>query len=68
MDPRIQVKLARFEPTTLTTPPSTTPDIDATCVTETSDLAHKDLCESYKMTRSNHIYLGAGPNIYESGI
>ena len=29
--------LARFEPTTSTTPPSTTPDIDATnCATETS--------------------------------
>ena len=29
--------LARFEPTTMTTPPSTTPDIDATnCATETS--------------------------------
>ena len=29
--------LARFEPTTMTTPPSTTPDIDATyCTTETS--------------------------------
>ena len=29
--------LARFEPTTKTTPPSTTPDIDATnCATETS--------------------------------
>ena len=29
--------LARFEPTTSTTPPSTTPDIDATnCATESS--------------------------------
>ena len=29
--------LARFEPTIMTTPPSTTPDIDATnCATETS--------------------------------
>ena len=29
--------LTRFEPTTMTTPPSTTPDVDATdCATETS--------------------------------
>ena len=29
--------LARFEPTTMTTPPNTTPDVDATnCATETS--------------------------------
>ena len=29
--------LSRFEPTTMTTPPSTTPDVDATiCATETS--------------------------------
>ena len=29
--------LARFEPMTMTTPPSTTPDVDATkCATETS--------------------------------
>ena len=31
--------LARFEPTTMTTPPSTTPDIDATnCATENSHI------------------------------
>ena len=33
--------LARFEPTTSTTPPSTTPDIDAiNCATETSTKKH----------------------------
>ena len=41
--------LARFEPTTSTTPPSTTPDIDATnCATETSP--KKDVQEALILT------------------
>ena len=41
--------LARLEPTTMTTPPSTTPDIDATnCSTETSPI--NDIQEALILT------------------
>ena len=52
--------LARFEPTTSTTPPSTTPDIDATnCVTGTSP--KKDVQEALILTTPDavHIYMCA---------
>ena len=49
--------LARFEPTTSTTPPSTTPDIDATnCATETSP--KKDVQEALILTTPDiYIYI-----------
>ena len=48
--------LARFEPTTSTTPPSTTPDIDATnCATETSP--KKDVQEALILTTSDAVHV-----------
>ena len=48
--------LARFEPTTSTTPPSTTPDIDATnCATETSPI--KDVQEALILTTSDAVHV-----------
>ena len=48
--------LARFEPTTMTTPPSTSPDIDATnCVTETSLL--KDVQEALILTTTDAVHV-----------
>ena len=48
--------LARFEPTTSTTPPSTTPDIDATnCATETSP--KKDVQEALILTTSDALHV-----------
>ena len=46
--------LARFEPTTSATPPSTTPDTDATnCATETSP--KKDVQEALILTDAVHV-------------
>ena len=46
--------LARFEPTTMTTPPSTIPDIDATnCATETSP--KKDVQEALILTTTDAV-------------
>ena len=48
--------LARFEPTTSTTPPSTTPDIDATnCATETSPI--KDVQEALILTTPDAVHV-----------
>ena len=48
--------LARFEPTTSTTPPSTTPDIDATnCATETSP--KKDVQEALILTTPDAVHV-----------
>ena len=48
--------LARFEPTTSTTPPSTTPDIDATnCATETSP--QKDVQEALILTTPDAVHV-----------
>ena len=48
--------LARFEPTTMTTPPSTTPDIDATnCATETSP--KKDVQESLILMTTDAVHI-----------
>ena len=48
--------LARLEPTTMTTPPSTTPDIDVTnCATETS--RKKDVQEALILTTTDIRYL-----------
>ena len=48
--------LARFEPTTSTTPPSPTPDIDATnCATETSP--KKDVQVALILTTTNAIHV-----------
>ena len=48
--------LARFEPTTSTTPPSTTPDIDATnCATETSP--KKDVQEALLLTTPDAVHV-----------
>ena len=48
--------LARFEPTTMTTPPSTTPDIDASnCTTETS--AKKDVQKALILTRTDAVHV-----------
>ena len=48
--------LARFEPTTSTTPPNTTPDIDATnCATETSP--EKDVQEALILTTSDAVHV-----------
>ena len=48
--------LARFEPTTMTTPPSTTPDIDATnCATETSP--KKDVQEALILMTTNAVHV-----------
>ena len=48
--------LARFEPTTSTTPPSTTPDIDATnCATESSP--KKDVQEALILTTPDAVHV-----------
>ena len=48
--------LARFEPTTSTTPPSTTPDIDATnCATETSP--KKNVQEALILTTPDAVHV-----------
>ena len=48
--------LARFEPTTSTTPPSTTPDIDATnCATET--FPKKDVQEALILTTPDAVHV-----------
>ena len=48
--------LGRFEPTTLTTPPSNTPDIDATnCATETSP--KKDVQKALILTKTNAVHV-----------
>ena len=48
--------LARFEPTTLATPPSTTPDTDATnCATETSP--KKDVQEALILTATDAVHV-----------
>ena len=48
--------LTRFEPTTSTTPPSTTPDIDATnCATETSP--KKDVQEALILTTPDAVHV-----------
>ena len=48
--------LARFEPTTSTTPPSTTPDNDATnCATETSP--KKDVQEALILTTPDAVHV-----------
>ena len=48
--------LARFEPTTMTTPPSTIPDIDATnCATETSP--KKDVQEALILTTTDAVHV-----------
>ena len=51
--------LARFEPTTLATTPSTTPDADATnCTTETSQ--KKDAQEALILTTTNAVHVVFG--------
>ena len=48
--------LARFEPTTMTTPPGTTPDIDATnCTSETSP--KKDVQEALILMTTNALHV-----------
>ena len=48
--------LARFEPTTWATPPSTTPDADATsCATETSP--KKDVQEALILTTTDAVHV-----------
>ena len=48
--------LARFEPTTSATPPSTTPDTDATnCATETSP--KKDVQEALILTMTDAVHM-----------
>ena len=48
--------VARFEPTTSTTPPSTTPDIDTTnCATETSP--KKDVQEALILTTPDAVHV-----------
>ena len=48
--------LARFLPTTMKTPPSTTPDIDATkCTTETSP--KKDVQEALILTTTDVVHV-----------
>ena len=48
--------LARFEPTTSATPPSTTPDINATnCATETSQ--KKDVQEALILTTTDAVHV-----------
>ena len=48
--------LARFEPTTSATPPSTTPDTDATiCATETSP--KKDVQEALILTTTDAVHI-----------
>ena len=48
--------LARFEPTTSATPPSTTPDADATnCATETSP--KKDVQEALILTTTDAVHV-----------
>ena len=48
--------LARFEPTTMATPPSTTQDVDATnCATETSP--KKDVQEALILTTSDAVHV-----------
>ena len=48
--------LARFEPPTMTTPPSTTPDIDATsCATEKSK--KKDVQEALILTTTGAVHV-----------
>ena len=48
--------LARFEPTTSATPPSTTPDADATnCATETSPI--KDVQEALILTTTDAVHV-----------
>ena len=48
--------LARLEPTTMTTPPSSTPDVDATnCATETSP--KKDVQEALILTTTDAVHI-----------
>ena len=55
--------LARFEPTTSTTPPSTTTDIDATnCATETSPI--KDVQEALILTTPDAVHVVYWSYIY----
>ena len=56
MDAENILPLARFEPTTMTTPPSTTPDIDATnCATEKSP--KKDVKVALILTTTNAVHV-----------
>ena len=48
--------LARFEPTTMTTPPSTAPDVDATnCAIEASP--KKDVQEALMLTTTDAVHV-----------
>ena len=48
--------LARFEPTTMTTPPNTTPDIDVTnCATETSQKQDAQVALILTVTDAVHV-------------
>ena len=50
------LSLARFEPTTMTTPPSTTPDVDAAnCATET--FPKKDVQEALILTTTDEVHV-----------
>ena len=50
------LRLARFEPTPMATPPSTTPDVDATnCATETSPI--KDVQEAVILTTTDAVHV-----------
>ena len=56
IDPVNILPLARFEPTTSSTPPSTTPDTDATnCATETSQI--KDVQEALILTTTDAVHV-----------
>ena len=56
IDPVNILPLARFEPTTMTTPPGNTPPIDATdCDTETSPI--KDVLEALILTTNDAVHV-----------